>query len=161
MQIILAMNATLFLLGTMTLPIFAANRSEPVPLYGSYTRTLDRSKQTFNHHINANSRPQKQKETFFTVCKKSACIAHTPNLYAPAGSPKFIDYHWINNRWELKAAHNFHCNDGSTINAILSEFMIPIGNGNFTGERRIIINAPGCPGEGPGIYRLPFRLTPN
>ncbi len=141
-------------------PAIAANRAEPVPLYGSYTRDLDRSKQTFNGHLNGNNRPWKQKEDFFTVCEASACIAHTPNLYAPPGSPKYIDYHWINNRWELKADHFFNCNDGSKVKSVLSEFITSNGDGSFFGERSIKIDEPGCPGEGSGIYRISFKLTP-
>lgn len=139
---------------------FAASRPEPVPLYGSYIRNLDRSKQTFNGRLVTTDRPIKQKEDFFTVCKAAGCVAHTPNLYAPPGSPKFIDYHWVNNRWELKADQFFHCNDGSQIKSILSEFFTPNGDGSFSGERSIKTAGSGCPGEGPGVYQLPFKLTP-
>ena len=137
------------------------SRVEPVPVYGSYIRDLDRSKQTFNSHLNANSRPWQQKEEFFTVCKRSRCIAHTPNLYAPPNAPKYINYYWINGRWELKAEHFFNCNDGSKVKSKLVEFFIPDGNGSFSGERSIQIGGSGCPGEGPGIYRIPFKLIPR
>ncbi len=139
----------------------SANRSEPVPLYGSYIRDLDRSKQTFNGHLNTNSRPWKQKEDFLTVCKASGCVAHTPNLYAPPHSPKYIDYHWINNRWELTADHFFNCNDGSKVKSILFEFFTPNGDGSFSGERSIKVSGSGCADTGPGIYRIPFKLTPK
>lgn len=142
-------------------PVMAASRPEPIPLYGSYTRELDRSKQTFNEKLNANSRPSKQKEDFSTICEASGCIAKTPNLYTPPGAPKFIEYHWVNNRWELKADHLFNCNDGIKVKSVLSEFFTSNGDGSFSGERSIKIDAPGCPGEGPGIYRIPFRLTPT
>lgn len=145
---------------TLTSSAIAASRPEPVPLYGSYLRDLDRAKQTFNGQLNANNRPWKQKEDFSTVCEASGCVAHTPNLYAPPGAPKFIDYHWINNRWELKADHFFNCNDGSKVKSILSEFFTSNGDGSFSGERSIAIDKPGCPGEGPGVYRIPFKLTP-
>ncbi len=137
-----------------------ASRSEPIPLYGSYTRDLDRSKQTFNGHLNSNSRPSKQKENFSTVCEASGCVARTPNLYAPPGAPKFIEYQWMNNRWELKADHFFNCNDGSKVNSTLFEFFTSNGDGSFSGERSITIGGAGCPGEGPGIYRIPFKLIP-
>lgn len=135
-------------------------RSEPVPVYGSYIRDLDRSKQTFNGHLNSNSRPWKQKEDFFTICIGSSCIAHTPNLYAPPGAPKYIDYQWVNGRWELKAEHFFNCNDGSKIKSTLYEFFIPNGDGSFSGERSIKTTGSGCPDEGPGTYKIPFKLTP-
>lgn len=145
----------------MMLPVFAAShRSEPVPIYGSYNRDLDRSKQTFNGHLNPNNRPWKQKEDFSTTCDASGCVARTPNLYAPPGSPKFIEYQWSNNRWELKADHLFNCNDGSRVKSTLSEFFTSNGDGSFSGERSIKIGGAGCPGEGPGIYRIPFKLVP-
>lgn len=143
------------------LPVLAKTRSEPAPLYGSYTRDLDRSKQTFNGKLNPNSRPQKQIELFSTVCEASGCIARTPNLYAPPGAPKFIEYHWANDRWELKADHFFNCNDGSRVKSVLFEFMKSNGEGSFAGERSIQIDGSGCPGEGPGTYRIPFKLIPS
>lgn len=145
---------------TVAIPAIAASRDEPVPLYGSYIRILDRSNQTFNGKLNANKRPQKQKEIFFTECEATTCVAHTPNLYTPPGAPKYIDYHWVNNRWELIAEHLFNCNDGSKVKSTLFEFLVPSGNGNFLGERQIKINGPGCPGEGSGIYKIPFKLVP-
>lgn len=145
----------------MVAPVIAASRPEPVPLYGSYTRDLDRAKQTFNGHANPNSRPWKQKEDFSTDCKASGCVASTPNLYTPPGAPKSIDYHWINERWELKADHFFNCNDGSKVKSVLSEFFTSNGDGSFSGERSIHIDAPGCPDEGPGVYRIPFKLIPS
>ena len=146
---------------TMVSSAMAAKPPEPVPLNGSYTRDLDRAKQTFNGQLNENTRPTKQIEEFSTVCNASGCIAQTPNLYTPPGTSKSIDYHWSNDRWELKAEHLFNCNDGSKVSAIFSEFFTPNGDGSFSGERSIQIGGKGCPGEGPGIYRLPFKLTPT
>jgi hypothetical protein len=145
---------------TMTSVAIAASRPEPVPLYGSYIRHLDRAHQTFNGKINPNTRPGEQTENFFTVCKAVGCIAHTPNLYAPPGAPKYINYHWNDNRWELKAEHFFNCNDGSRVNSTLFEFFTPNGDGSFSGERSIKIGGAGCPGVGPGEYKISFKLTP-
>lgn len=144
----------------MTSFAMAAARPEPVPLYGSYVRHLDRSKQTFNGKSNPNSRPSKQKEDFFTVCKASGCIAHTLNLYTPPGAPKYIDYYWNNNRWELKGHHLFTCNDGSKVKSTLFEFFTSNGDGSFSGQRSIKIGGAGCPEEGPGVYKISFKLTP-
>ncbi|WED42378.1 hypothetical protein [Legionella cardiaca] len=146
--------------GAMTSFAMAASRPEPIPLYGSYIRHLDRATQTFNGKTNPNSRPTKQKEDFFTVCKASGCVAHTPNLYPLPGESKYIDYHWNNNRWELKAEHLFNCNDGSKVKSTLSEFLTSNGDGSFSGERSIKIEGTGCPEEGPGVYKIPFKLTP-
>jgi hypothetical protein len=150
-----------FLFSLIASTAFAATRPEPIPLYGSYTRDLDRSKQTFNGHLNGNNRPWKQTEDFSTLCDKSGCVAQTPNLYAPPGAPKFIEYHWANNQWVLKAHHFFNCNDGSKVKSILSETVKANGDGGFSGERSIVIGGSGCPGEGPGIYKIPFKLIPN
>ena len=155
------LSTTLITFFTLTSHAIALTRSEPVPLYGSYTRILDREKQTFNGKINPNTRPAKQKEEFFTVCDASGCVAHTPNLYTPPGAPKYIDYHWVNNRWELKADHLFNCNDGSKVKSTLVEFFKSNGDGSFSGERSIKIESPGCPKEGPGVYRISFKLIPN
>ena len=144
----------------MTSFAIAATSSIPVPIYGSYIRHLDRSKQTFNGKPNLNSRPTTQKEEFFTICKVTDCMAHTPNLYAPPGAPKYIDYHWNNNRWELKATHLFNCNDGSKVNSTLFEFFTSNGDRSFSGQREIKIDGKGCPESGPGVYSIPFKLTP-
>ncbi|AWN74172.1 hypothetical protein LEAN103870_14585 [Legionella anisa] len=144
----------------MTSFAVAASRPEPVPIYGSYIRHLDRAKQTFNGKFNPNSRPSKQKEDFFTICKASGCVAHTPNLYAPPGAPKYIEYHWKNNRWELKATHLFTCNDGNKVKSTIFEFFTSNGDGSFSGQRHIKIGGLGCPQEGPGVYKIPFRLIP-
>ncbi len=148
------------ILFTMLSAAIAGTRPEPVPLYGSYTRDLDRAKQTFNGKLNANTRPWKQKEDFFTVCDVSGCVAYTPNLYAPPNAPKYVNYHWVNNRWELKAEHFFNCNDGSKIKSTLIDSFSANGDGSFSGERRIEIGGAGCPGEGPGVYQIPFKLIP-
>lgn len=137
-----------------------ASRSEPMPLNGAYIRDIDRSKQTFNGHPNSNDRPSTQKEEFKTICDRSDCIAQTTNLYAPPGAPKSINYHWNDGRWELKAELFFHCSNGEQIKSLLTEYFTPNSDGSFSGERNIKIDGKGCPGEGPGIYRVPFKLTP-
>nr|CRL78605.1 hypothetical protein CPGR_04790 [Mycolicibacterium malmesburyense] len=37
---------------------------------------------------------------------------------------------------------------------------MPNPDGSFFGERTLVIEGEGCPGEGPGIHRLPTSLTP-
>ncbi|MDM2593006.1 hypothetical protein PP592_24730, partial [Mycobacteroides abscessus] len=59
------------------------------------------------------------------------------------------------------ADYPFHCGAGGTVTAARSDFLIPNGDGSFSGERTFTVGAPGCPGDGPGTYWLPFTLTPT
>lgn len=146
----------------MTSFAIAASHPGPTPIYGSYIRHLDRSQQTFNGKSSPTDLPTKQKEDFFTVCKDKACVAYTPNLRAPVGAPKYMEYHWNNNRWELKADILFNCNDKSKtkVKSTLFESLKSNGDGSFSGERSLKIQGAGCPEEGQGEYKLPFKLTP-
>ncbi|CAN5248280.1 hypothetical protein BH10PSE19_BH10PSE19_11070 [soil metagenome] len=143
------------------LPVHAVIRPAPVPLYGYYKSFLDRSKQTFNGRlVDASFRPRIQTENFSTHCNASGCIAHLPNMHPLPQSPKFIEYHWVNDRWETTGDDLFYCKDGSKVKSILFEFFKPSSDGSFSGERILKISGKGCPGDGPGTYRLPIKLTP-
>lgn len=148
-------------LSTITPLAIAASRPEPVPLYGSYVRHLDRAKQTFNGKYSPNQRSAQQKEDFFTACKASGCLAQTPNLSPLPGESAYMDYHWKHGRWELEADLLFICNDGSKVKARLFESLTSKGNGHFSGERSITMKGESCPETGAGVYRLPFTLIPE
>lgn len=140
-----------------------ADRSEPVPLYGIYDTYLDHSKQTFNGQPDV-SKPSTQTASFTTNCDVSGCVAHwqlLTKLTGNANAPTLFDYHWVNGRWESSGEYPFHCNDGSKVTTIRSDFIKPNGDGSFSGERTFKVDAPGCPGQGPGTYWLPFTLTPT
>jgi hypothetical protein len=144
-------------------PAASADRPQPVPLYGSYATFLDHSKQTFNGQPRA-SEPSTQAASFTTTCDASGCIAHwllVTRLEDNPNAPSLLDYQWANDRWVSSSDYPFHCDDGSTVPTTRSDFLVPNGDGSFHGERTFTVGAPGCRGDGPGMYWLPFTLTPT
>jgi hypothetical protein len=143
-------------------PAASADRPQPVPLYGSYNTFLDHAKQTFNGHPRA-SDPSTQAASFTTICAAAGCIAHwllVNTLADNPNAPSLFDYQWVNDRWVSSSEYPFHCDDGSAVPTTRSDFLVPNGDGSFHGERTFTVGAPGCPGDGPGMYWLPFALTP-
>ena len=137
--------------------------AQPVPLNGSYDTFLDHSKQTFNGQPRP-SEPSIQPANFTTTCDASGCVAHwllVGQLTDNPTAPVLFDYQWVNDRWVSSSDYPFHCDDGSTVDTRRSDFLMPNGDGSFHGERTFTVGAPGCPGDGPGIYWLPFTLTPT
>lgn len=152
----LAIGAALFAAALSASP----KRPEPLPLYGTYNMYLDRSQQTLNGHLVATNRPLTQTENFTTNCDAKGCMAHSLNKRPP---PASFDYHWVNGQWESVAGQQRQfllCNDGSKVDSIKLDVIKSNGDGSFSGERTITVSGTGCPGEGPGKYRLPFTLTP-
>ena len=144
-------------------PAADADRPQPVPLYGSYNILLDHSKQTFNGQPRA-SEPSTQAASFTTNCDASGCVAHwllVNKLQDNPNAPSLFDYQWAADRWVSSSNYPFHCDDGSTVETTRSDFLAPNGDGSFRGERTFAVGAPGCPGDGPGMYWLPFTLTPT
>ena len=144
-------------------PVAGADRPQPVPLYGSYRTFLDHSKQTFNGQPRA-SEPSTQPAIFTTNCDASGCIAHwllVDKLQDNPNAPSLFDYQWAGDRWVSSSDYPFHCDDGGTVATTRSDFLVPNGDGSFRGERTFAVGAPGCPGDGPGMYWLPFTLTPT
>ncbi|CAJ1507262.1 hypothetical protein [[Mycobacterium] burgundiense] len=144
-------------------PAAHADRAEPVPLYGSYDTYLDHSRQTFNGRPDV-SEPSTQAASFATECGADGCVAHWLLLTELADNPDapvLFDYRWNGDRWESSGEYPFHCDDGSPVTTMRSDFLRPSGAGSFAGERTFTVAAPGCPGDGPGTYWLPFTLTPR
>jgi hypothetical protein len=144
-------------------PVAGADRAQPVPLYGSYDTFLDHSRQTFNDRPDF-SEPSVQAASFATTCVASGCVAHwlrLTELTENPNAPALFDYHWANDRWESTGEYPFHCDDGAAITTTRSDFLMPNGDGSFSGERTFTVIARGCPGDGPGTYWLPFTLTPT
>ena len=144
-------------------PAAHADRAEPVPLYGNYDTYLDHARQTFNGRPDT-SDPSVQAASFKTVCDAQGCTAHwlrLTELEENPNAPALFDYTWNGDRWESSGDYPFHCNDGSAVTAFRSDFLRPNGDGSFAGERTFTVAEPGCPGDGPGTYWLPFRLTPS
>ncbi len=144
-------------------PVAKADRAEPVPLYGSYDTFLDHSRQTFEGRPDT-SDPATQAASFRTVCDAAGCLAQwlrLTELEENPNAPALFDYRWSGDRWESSGDYPFHCNDGSPVTAFRADFLRPDGDGSFSGERTFTVAAPGCPGDGPGTYWLPFTLTPS
>ncbi|MCV7413153.1 hypothetical protein [Mycobacterium florentinum] len=110
------------------------------------------------------SEPSIQPASFTTTCDASGCVAHwllVNGLADNPTAPTAYDYQWSDDRWVSSADYPFHCDDASLVDARRSDFLMPNGDGSFRGERTFTVGAPGCPGDGPGVYWLPFTLTPG
>ncbi|CAJ1584532.1 hypothetical protein [[Mycobacterium] wendilense] len=144
-------------------PAAHADRAEPVPLYGAYDTYLDHSRQTFNGRPDV-SDPSVQSASFTTRCGPDGCVANwllLTELEDNPDAPVLFDYRWNGDRWESSGEYPFHCDDGGTVTTFRTDFLRPTGGGSFSGERTFTVSAPGCPGDGPGTYWLPFTLTPR
>jgi hypothetical protein len=141
----------------------AEPRPEPVPLYGFYDDYVDHSRQTFNGRP-ATSDPATFLGEFTTHCDMNGCVVRwlrdTTIVQNPT-APALFEYTWNNDRWESSGEYPFYCDAGGTVNAHRSEFVVPGPDGRFFGERTFTVDAPGCPGDGPGTYWVPFNLTPT
>jgi hypothetical protein len=146
-------------------PVAQADRAEPPPLYGYYDVFIDFSKQTFN----GMPTPMDSKTVpvqFTTQCDVNGCVPRWDNEDDHArnpGAPLVFEYRWNNDRWETSGEYPYWCdrNDpSSAVKATRSDYLIPNPDGSFFGERTLIIDGAGCPGEGPGTHWLPISLTP-
>jgi hypothetical protein len=158
-----AAAATLVATALVAAPVAGADRPQPVPLYGAYDTFLDHSRQTFNGQPRS-SEPSIQPATFTTNCDAAGCTAHWllgARLADNPNAPTQFDYQWAADRWVSSSDYPFHCDDHSTVSTRRSDFLVPNGDGSFYGERTFAVGAPGCPGDGPGVYWLPFTLTPT
>ena len=147
------------------IPIAHADRVQPPPLYGFYNVSVDFSKQTFN----GVPTPMDSKTflvEFTTHCDVSGCVASMDNSGDRArnpGAPAVFEYRWKNGRWETSGPYPYFCermNPDSAVKSVRTDYLIPKPDGSFFGERTLIIEGAGCPGEGPGTHWLPISLTP-
>lgn len=146
-------------------PAAPADRAEPVPLYGYYDAFLDHQRQTFNGRSIA-SPSATQLGLFSTSCDVNGCVARwlrETELAENPGAPALYEYRWNVDRWESDGEYPYHCDPagGPTVPTTRSDFLIPSGDGSFSGERTFTVHGTGCPGEGPGSYWLPISLTPR
>ncbi len=159
--------ATVIPLLTMSLlPLAAcAERSAPPPLNGRYDLFVDFAKQTFN------GMPTPMVSRTFPVdyttrCYAGGCVVVLDNSGDRArnpGAPATYEYRWKNGRWETSGPYPYFCdrmNPDSAVKSIRTDYLIPNSDGSFSGERTLAVEAPGCPGEGPGVHRLPTKVTP-
>ncbi|MBU9765820.1 hypothetical protein FR943_18480 [Mycobacterium sp. TNTM28] len=147
-------------------PLAHADRAEPPPLYGHYDLFIDFSKQTFNGiptPMNSITVPVE----FTTTCDVNGCVARMDNSDDHArnpGAPVAYQYRWNTDRWETSGEYPYFCdrNDpGSAVAAQRSDYWVPSPDGNFSGERTLVVGGAGCPGEGPGTHWVPISLTPT
>ena len=111
-------------------PAAVADRPEPVPLFGSYDTFPDHSRQTFNGQPDS-SEPSVHAASFTTTCVASGCVAHwlrLTELTENPNAPALFDYQWVNDRWESAGEYPFHCEDGSAITTMRSDFLTPNGD---------------------------------
>lgn len=145
-------------------PPALADRAEPVPIYGSYDAFLDHSRQTFNGAPDT-SDPATQKASFTTNCDGNGCVAHwlrLTDLQENPNAPALFDYTWDIDKWVSSGDYPFHCSGGGApVPSVRADSLKPLADGSFVGERSFTVAAPGCPGDGPGTYSLPFTLTPT
>jgi len=146
-------------------PVAHADRVEPPPLYGHYNLFIDFSQQTFNGMptpMNSMTVPAE----FTTQCDMDGCVAHMDNKDDHArnpGAPLAYEYRWNNDRWETSGEYPYFCDRNDASSAVMarrSDYWIPNPDGSFFGERTLVIDGAGCPGEGPGTHWLPISLTP-
>jgi hypothetical protein len=146
-------------------PVAHADRAEPPPFYGYYNLFIDFSKQTFNGiptPMDSKTFPTE----FSTNCDVSGCVGHMDNEDDHArnpGAPVAYEYRWNNDRWETSGEYPYFCDrsdPNSAVKAQRSDYWIPNPDGSFFGERTLITNGAGCPGEGPGTHLVPISLTP-
>jgi hypothetical protein len=103
---------------------------------------------------------------FTTQCDVNGCVMRMDNKDDHArnpGAPLAYEYRWNNDRWETSGEYPYFCdrNDpSSAVKAQRSDCWIPNPDGSFCGERTLIVDGAGCPGEGPGTHLVPISLTP-
>jgi hypothetical protein len=146
-------------------PVAQADRSEPPPLYGYYDVSIDFSKQTFNG-MPTPMEPITFPVEFTTHCDVNGCVPRWDNAddhRRNPGAPLVFEYKWNNDRWETSGEYPFFCdrnNPKSAVKSMRSDYLIPNPDGSFFGERTLVTEGAGCPGEGPGSHWVPFSLTP-
>ena len=80
------------------------------------------------------------------------------------GAPLEFEYRWNNGRWETSGEQPYLCqrtDPNSGVPSRRSDYWIPNPDGSFFGERTLVVDGAGCPGEGPGTHWVPISLTPD
>jgi hypothetical protein len=146
-------------------PVAIADRGTPPLLYGYYNVFVDFAKQTFN------GAPTPMEAKTFLVeytanCDVNGCVVSMDNsddLARNPGAPGVFEYRWNNGRWETSGDYPYLCermNPDSAVKSVRSDYLIPMPDGSFFGERTITVEGAGCPGEGAGVHWLPISVSP-
>jgi hypothetical protein len=160
-----ALSLAVFGIALAVSPVAHADRAEPPPLYGYYNLFIDFSQQTFNG-MPTPMNPITVPVPFTTQCDVTGCVARMDNKDDHArnpGAPLAYEYRWNDDRWETSGEYPYFCdrnNPNSVVTAQRSDYWIPNPDGSFFGERTLVIDGAGCPGEGPGTHLVPISLTP-
>lgn len=142
-----------------------SDQVRPPRLNGPYNVFVDFSRQTFN----GAPTPMEAKTfvvEFATHCDANGCVVRMDNSGDSArnpGAPAAFEYRWINGRWETRGPYPYLCermNPNSAVRSVRADYLIPRPDGSFSGERTLTVEGAGCPGEGPGVHRLPISVTP-
>jgi hypothetical protein len=147
-------------------PVAHADRVEPVPVYGWYDVHVDFAQQTFN------GAPTPMESKTFPVefsmnCDVNGCVVHMDNSGDQARNPAApleYEYRWADGRWETSGPYTYLCqrmDPNSGVPSRRSDYWIPNGDGTFRGERTLVVEGAGCPGEGPGTHWVPISMTPT
>lgn len=161
----LTVGATVACAALLGAPAARADRDEPVPIYGYYDVSIDFSKQTFNG-MPTPMNPVIYSTVFTTQCDADGCVARMDNRDDQArnpGAPAEFEYPWNNGRWETSGAQPYLCartDPDSGVPSTRADYWIPNADGSFRGERTLVVEGDGCPGEGPGTHWVPISLTP-
>jgi hypothetical protein len=131
------------------------NAREPVPLNGRYmlNRALDR--QTFNGSP-APGIPFASEVDFATTCHESGCVARSSLV---AQNVPF-DFRWTGTQWRSVQHFGWTC-EGQTAPATVTYTLTPNPNGTLSGDRKAVVNPPGCgTPRVPGIVVSPLSGVP-
>jgi len=146
-------------------PITYADGAHPVPMNGLYNVFVDFSKQTFSG-VPTRMESKTFAVLFTTHCDRDGCLVRMDNSGDTArnpGAPATFEYRWNSGRWETRGPYPYLCermNPDSAVKSVRADYLIPKADGSFFGERTLIVEGAGCPGEGPGVHRLPITVTP-
>lgn len=146
-------------------PLAHADRATPPLLYGYYNVFIDFAKQTFN------GVPTPMESKTFLVeysgrCDVTGCVVlmdNSDDLPRNPDAPAVYEYRWHGDRWETSGDYPYLCdrmNPGSAVKSVRSDYLIPKPDGSFSGERRLVVDGAGCPGEGAGVHWVPISVTP-
>ena len=142
-----------------------SDQVRPQPLNGLYNVFVDFSKQTFNG-VPTPMEARTFEVEFTTRCDVNGCLVRMDNSSDSTrnpGAPAAFEYRWNNGRWETRGPYPYLCermNPDSAVRSVRADHLIPKPDGSFFGERTLTVEGAGCPGEGPGVHRLPISVTP-
>lgn len=165
MHRIVAIGVLGVLAAVLVPPTAHADRAEPVPVYGYYNLQIDFAKQTFN----GEPTPMESKTfpvEFSTHCDVNGCVMRMDNSGDQARNPAApleYEYDWTGDRWETSGHQPFLCDRtdaDSGVPSTRSDYWIPNADGSFYGERTLVVDGAGCPGQGPGTYWVPISMSP-